>query len=134
MNSWTWNAGRFWTETESILNSNSEKKIQKEIHEELAIIPHLRSSFNYEFASSSPNDSNFDVDDDEIDVIDASILTEVITEAKDELIKNIMGAGFIAVGTMLLNPAGPEDVISLGPIDEAVGLLLIWTGRGLLWL
>lgn len=131
MNSWTWNAGRFWTETESILTLS--KKEEKEIHEELAIIPHLRSSFNYEFASSSL-ESNFDIDDDEIEVIDTSILTEVVTEAKDELIKNIMGAGFIAVGTMLLNPAGPEDVISLGPIDEAVGLLLIWTGRGLLWL
>ena len=131
MNSWTWNAGRFWTETESILTLS--KKEEKEIHEELAIIPHLRSSFNYEFASSSP-ESNFDVDDDEIEVIDTSILTDVVTEAKEELIKNIMGAGFIAVGTMLLNPAGPEDVISLGPIDEAVGLLLIWTGRGLLWL
>ena len=131
MNSWTWNAGKFWTETESILTLS--KKEEKEIHEELAIIPHLRSSFNYEFASSSPG-SNFDVDDDEIEVIDTSILTDVVTEAKEELIKNIMGAGFIAVGTMLLNPAGPEDVISLGPIDEAVGLLLIWTGRGLLWL
>ncbi len=127
MNSWTWNMNRFWTETDTLSQPGKEKK---EIHEELAKIPHLRSSFNYEFASSSP-ESNFETDNDEINLVN---LTDIVTEAKDELIKNVMGATFIGVGTMLLNPAGPEDVISLGPIDEAVGLLLIWTGRGLLWL
>ena len=125
---WTWNMNRFWTETDLLSQVPSKKEIK--INEELENIPHsqvqsphLRSQFDYEFSSSSPN-----YDLDEVNN-DKSLIAEVGDAVKVETIKTIIGLSFIGVGTMLLNPAGPEDVISLGPIDEGVGIVLVWTGR-----
>lgn len=52
--------------------------------------------------------------------------------AKDLLVSAILkgvGAGLVSLGTWL---AYPDPVA--GPVDEIVGIGLIWIGRGFLWL
>jgi len=53
-----------------------------------------------------------------------------------EITKDIVGAGLIALGTWLANPVGPEDWVfgsPFNPIDEIIGVGLIWTGRFIMW-
>ena len=61
-------------------------------------------------------------------------LEEYITRQGEDLVKDTIGMMLIGIGTWLANPIGPEDAASPGPLDELVGLGLIWTGRFIMWL
>ena len=61
---------------------------------------------------------------------------ELVKDAAWEIIKDAIGFGLIGLGTWLLNPVGPEDWAfgsPLNPIDEIIGVGLIWTGRFIMW-
>ena len=63
-------------------------------------------------------------------------VTELIKDEAWEIGKDLIGLGLVGLGTWLLNPVGPEDWLfgsPLNPIDEIVGIGLIWTGRFIMW-
>lgn len=80
---------------------------------------HLGSSFNYQF-----NSEVLDVVQDKKVQTQKSVVQELAEEAVKEVAKDVIGGGLIALGTWLAQP----DPVA-GPIDEIVGVLLIWTGR-----
>ena len=59
---------------------------------------------------------------------------EILKDESWELGKDALGLGLIGLGTWLLNPVGPEDLLSPSPVDEIIGIGLIWTGRFIMWL
>jgi len=63
-------------------------------------------------------------------------MKEILKDQVWEITKDAAGAGLIALGTWLANPVGPEDWAfgsPLNPIDEIIGIALIWTGRFIMW-
>jgi hypothetical protein len=61
---------------------------------------------------------------------------DLIKDAAWEIGKDVVGAGLISLGVWLTNPVGPEDWLfgsPLNPIDEIIGIGLIWTGRLIMW-
>lgn len=80
---------------------------------------HLGSSFDYQF-----NPTVLDVAAIESSETQKSVVQELAEEAVKEVAKDVIGGGLIALGTWLAQP----DPVA-GPIDEIVGVLLIWTGR-----
>lgn len=59
---------------------------------------------------------------------------DYVKEQAGELVKDTIGAGLIGVGSWLANPIGPEDLASPSPVDEIIGIGLIWTGRFIMWI
>ena len=59
---------------------------------------------------------------------------EQIKEKVKDVVKDTIGGLLVIGGTSLLNPAGPEDLASPGPLDEILGITMIWAGRALIWL
>lgn len=79
---------------------------------------HLGSSFDYQFNSEVLDVAPIEISDQK------SVVQELAEEAVKDLAKDVIGGGLIALGTWLAQP----DPVA-GPIDEIVGVLLIWTGR-----
>ena len=61
-------------------------------------------------------------------------LEEYVKEKASDFITDAIGGLLIIGGGALLNPAGPEDLASPGPLDEILGITMIWAGRALIWL
>ena len=80
---------------------------------------HLGSSFDYQF-----NSEVLDVAPIETSETQNSAIKELAEEAVKEVAKDVIAGGLIALGTWLSKP----DPWA-GPVDEIVGVLLIWTGR-----
>jgi hypothetical protein len=80
---------------------------------------HLGSSFDYQF-----NPEVLNVAPIETSETQNSVVKELAEEAVKEVAKDVIAGGLIALGTWLAKP----DPVA-GPIDEIVGILLIWTGR-----
>ena len=59
---------------------------------------------------------------------------EKIKEKVKDVIQDTIGGLLVIGGTALLNPVGPEDAASPGPLDEFLGITMIWAGRALMWL
>ena len=59
---------------------------------------------------------------------------ERIKEKAKDVIKDTIGGLLVIGGTALLNPVGPEDAASPGPVDEILGITMIWAGRAIMWL
>jgi len=85
---------------------------------------HVGSTFEYEFKPTA-NDAE--------SVAFSIPYDEVVKQMGKELLKDVIGASLIYAGTLLLNPVGPEDLVSPSLIDEIVGVGLIWTGRFIMW-
>ena len=61
-------------------------------------------------------------------------LQEYAKEKATDFITDAIGGLLVIGGGALLNPAGPEDLASPGPLDEILGITMIWAGRALIWL
>ena len=68
-----------------------------------------------------------------IDRIEEEAKEQIKEKAKD-VIMDTIGGLLVIGGTALLNPAGPEDLASPGPVDEILGITMIWAGRAIMWL
>ena len=143
MMEWSWSVMAYWDDLELTVDhamkqtkvSGTISKIMKEnsttvkeLLQETTSSPHMNSNFEYEWVSPTPmpllnhpDSEDSDWKQDLIDYFDPDNLAE---EIKIELIKDTIGAGLIALGTFLAQP----DPVA-GPIDEVVGVALIWIGR-----
>lgn len=127
---WNWNQKQYWTDIETKQNLKSEKK--KTLSTELGEALHLRSLFNYNFPSSTYElgviDSTMKEESKLVDNV-KELLTDVVEDYTWEFTKDLIGTALIGIGAALANPLGPEDTVSPTPIDEIVGVGLIWIGR-----
>ena len=109
-------------EFESVAENNStliDENVLLEVTSNKQPTIHLGSSFDYQF-----NPEVLDVAPIETSETQKSVVKELAEEAVKEVAKDVIAGGLIALGTWLSKP-DPW----LGPVDEIVGVLLIWTGR-----
>ena len=109
-------------EFESVANNNStliDENVLLEVTSNKQPTIHLGSSFDYQF-----NSEVLDVAPIETSETQNSAIKELAEEAVKEVAKDVIAGGLIALGTWLSKP----DPWA-GPVDEIVGVLLIWTGR-----
>ena len=109
------------SESKSELDQAKVKKLSKVSHSYL-----LEDNFEYSFSPETPIDSDLDAEN--------NIVEDYLKEKAWELSKDAIGFGLVGLGSWLLNPAGPEDIASPGPVDEIVGGILIGAGRFLMWI
>lgn len=111
MKSWSWNTPTYWTDIETIQKITTRNKRKG----------HEGTDFNYNFIIDKPRRSAVAKEE--------SLIDELMQELMISAILKGIGAGLVTVGTWL---AAPDPVA--GPVDEIVGIGLIWIGRGFLFI
>jgi len=111
MKTWSWNTPTYWTDIETLQKIVTRNKRKD----------HARTDFNYSFIADKPRRSAITKED--------SLVQELMEELMISAILKGVGAGLVTVGTWL---AAPDPVA--GPVDEIIGIALIWIGRGFLFI
>lgn len=124
---WNWATNKYWIDLEKAASFQKEKQQKKQTQAELAEVLHLRSQFDYSFASSAPPNIGIEP---EIP-LETPVKDYIVDTTKD--IAATIGKGYIsnwliATGTYLLNPVSPTDAATPGPGDEILGGILVATG------
>lgn len=110
-------------------NSKSNKKVEMKPMIELITKKkpqHVGNSFEYSFSPENIEETISSDDDTSQQIKDQ--LEDYIKDKAWELSKDAIGASLVGIGSWL---AVPDPV--LGPIDEIVGVGLIWVGRFIMW-
>lgn len=121
--SWNWKKRTYWDNPPLIYFKS--KATSQVLTSPLIKIP-LDSGYSKEILKQIKQDSTrFTA----ITVEEDSFIEEITKELLVSAILKGVGAGLVSLGTWLAYP----DVVA-GPVDEIVGVGLIWIGRGFLWL